>query len=245
VQQQAGQISPDGYWMWNGAEWVPNPYRPAAPPPVSRPYESAAFRASVLTILLAVNIAGTVLLTVATVIDDLNPSPGDEQMAAVIAALTLLAAVAWLATFIACIVFFSMWLHRVVCNMPQVGAPDPRWSPARSVVYCFIPILNLFHPLWSVLDAWRGADASRRWLDRASRRAIRPSLLFAGWWIAWLVGNYSFNISARLSGTAAATLDVVGGLGICVAAVLCILVVREVTARQERKSQLIAGGQLV
>jgi uncharacterized protein DUF4328 len=245
VQQQAGQISPDGYWMWNGAEWVPNPYRPVPAPPVSVPYGSAASRATVTSILLAVNIAGTVLFTIATVIDDLNPSPGDEQTAAVIAVLTLLAVVVWFATFIACIVFFSMWLHRVVRNMPQLGAPDPRWSPARSVVYCFIPILNLVHPLWSVLDAWRGAAASRRWLDKPSRRAIRPPLLFAGWWTTWLVGNYSFNISARLSGTAAAIFDVVGGMGICVAAALCILIVRDVTARQERKSQLIASGQLV
>jgi len=39
--------------------------------------------------------------------------------------------------------------------------------------------------------------------------------------------------------------DVVGGSVQIVAAVLCVMVIREVTARQERKNQLIASGQLV
>jgi hypothetical protein len=245
MQQQTGQISPDGYWMWNGTEWVPNPNRPMAAAPVAIPYEPATFRATVTSILLAVSVLATVLLTAATVVDDLNPSPGDNQTATLIAVFTLLALVAWFGTYVTTIVFFCMWLHRVVRNMPPLGAPDPRWSPARSVVYCFIPILNLVHPLWSVLDAWRGADASRRWLDKPSRRAIRPSIVFVGWWTTWLIGNYSFNVASRLSGTGAAIFDVIGGLGLCAAAAMAILVVREVTARQESKNQLITSGQLV
>ncbi len=245
MEQSPARYSPDGYWMWNGTQWIPNPYRPVAPmPAMAAAYQPAGFRASVTSILLLANVVGVILLTVFNVTNDLVSSPNDNQ-AILIGVLALLAVVVWLGTFIASIVFFCMWLHRVVANMPALGAPDPRWSPARSVVYCFIPIVNWFHPLWSTLDAWRGADSSRRWIDRGSRRTIRPPGLFVAWWVTWLVGNYSFNISGRLSGAGAVAFDVVGGLALCAAAGLCILVIRDVTARQERKNQLIAGGQLV
>jgi uncharacterized protein DUF4328 len=244
VQQQTGQISPDGYWMWNGAQWVPNPYRPPAAPPAAAPYESARPRAGIASILVLSNIAGIVLLAAASMTIDLIPNPNDTQ-GVIVGLLSLVALVVWLGTLIGAVVFFCMWLHRVVRNMPTLGAPDPRWSPARAVVYCFIPFVWFVHPLWSVLDAWRGADASRRWLDQGTRRTLRTPRLIAGWWAAWLIGNYVLNISSRMSGGIAVVSDVIGAIGQVVAAVLCVMVIREVTARQERKNQLITGGQLV
>jgi hypothetical protein len=242
VQQQTGQFSPDGYWMWNGAQWVPNPYRPLAAPPPADPFQPAEFRAFVTTVLLVANLISVVLFTFAIVIGDLSPSAADNLL---IAFFVLFAVAAWLATLVAAVVFFCMWLHRVVRNMPALGAPDPRWSPARSVVFCFIPIVNWFHPLWSTLDAWRGADPSRRWIDQATRKTIRPPAAFTTWWATWLIGNYAFNISARLNGNAAALFDVLAGACLVAAGLFCITIVRDVTARQERKNQLIAGGQLV
>lgn len=129
--------------------------------------------------------------------------------------------------------------------MPSLGAPDPRWSPARAVVYCFIPFIFWVHPLWSVLDAWRGADTSRRWLDRGTRRTLRAPGLLVAWWASWLIGNYTTNIGARYNGSPGAVLDVIGSVGQIIAAVLVVMVIREVTARQERKNELISSGQLV
>jgi hypothetical protein len=244
VQQQTGQISPDGYWMWNGAQWVPNPYRPMAAPPAAAPYQSAGPRGGIASILVLSNIAGIVLLAAASLTIDLITNPNDTQ-SLFVGLLSLVALIVWLGTLIGAVVFFCMWLHRVVLNMPALGSPDPRWSPARAVVYCFIPFIWFVHPLWSVLDAWRGADASRRWLDQGARRILRTPRLIAGWWVAWLIGNYVLNISSRMSGGLAVALDVIGAIGQIVAAVLCVMVIREVTARQEHKNQLIASGQLV
>ena len=58
MQQHAGQVSPDGYWMWDGTQWVPNPYRPMVAPPPAAAYESAGPRAGVATILVLSSIAG-------------------------------------------------------------------------------------------------------------------------------------------------------------------------------------------
>ena len=244
MQQQAGHFSPDGYWMWNGAQWVPNPYRPLVAPPAAAPYEPAGPRAGMASILVLSNIAGIVLLAAASLAADLIPNPDDTQ-SVIIGLLSLVALIVWLGTLIGAVVFFCMWLHRVVRNMPSLGSPDPRWSPGRAVVYSFIPFISFVHPLWSVLDAWRGADASRRWLDQRARRTLRAPRMVAGWWAAWLIGSYVLNISSRMTGGIAAVLDVAGAIGQIVAAVLCVMVIREVTARQERKNQLIASGQLV
>ena len=230
--------------MWTGTQWVPNPQRPVFAPPVAAAYESAASRAGLASILIYSNIAGIVFLVADSLLIDLIPNPNDTE-SLVIGLWSLVAVLVWLGTFIGAIVFFCMWLHRVVRNMPALGAPDPRWSPARSVVYCFIPFVMWVHPLWSVLDVWRGADASRRWLDRTARREIPPPRLLAGWWAAWLIGSYVLNIGSRLSGGAAAVMDVVGGAGQVAAALLCVMVIRRLTARQERKNEMIAGGHLV
>lgn len=241
-EQTTGQVSPDGYWMWNGTQWVPNPYRPVAAPPPTVPYESAGARAGFAMIVLYASIAGIVLLAAANIVSDVVPNPSDNLA---VGALALVALLVWLGTYIAAIVFFCMWLHRVVRNMPSLGAPDPRWSPARAVVYCFIPILNWFHPLWSVLDAWRGADSSRRWLDQGTRRTLRAPQIFVWWWVAWLGGNYVANIGSRFNGTAGVVLDAIGGAGQVAAAMVVVMVIRQVTARQERKNELITSGQLV
>lgn len=244
MQQQTGQFSPDGYWMWNGTQWVANPYRLVAAPPAAAPYEPAGPRAGIASILVLSNIAGIVLLATASLTIDLIPNPDDTQ-SIIIGLLSLVALIVWLGTLIGAIVFFCMWLHRVVRNMPALGSPDPRWSPARAVVYCFVPIVWFVHPLWSVLDAWRGADASRRWIDQGTRRTLRAPRLMVGWWAAWLIGGYVLNIASRMSGGIAVVLDVVGAIGQIAAAALCVMVIREVTARQELKNQLIASGRLV
>lgn len=242
MQQTGGQISPDGYWMWNGTQWVPNPYRAVAAP-VFIPYESGRYRANVASILVASNVLGVVLITATNLTIDLMPNPNDQQ-SLVIGAMALISLPVFYGTLIGAAVCYAMWLHRVIRNMPALGSPDPRWTPARAVTYCFIPIATLFFPVWAVLDAWRGGDASRRWLDRNARRTLRAPALITGWWSAWLIGGYALNIGSRVTGSGGAFFDLLGALGLCVAAWLCILVIRDVTARQERKNGLIAAGQL-
>lgn len=239
--QTPGPISPDGKWWWNGTQWLPY-QQPSAGAP-GWPYESPGFRARMTSIFLMTYVGGAALLTLGSVATDLYPNASDNA-ALVIGLVALLGVLAWAATQIPSVVFFCMWLHRVIRNMPAVGSPDPRWSPARAVVYCFIPIINLVHPLFSVLDAWRGADPSRRWLDSQTRKAIRAPRLIAAWWALWLVGGYGFNIAARLSGPPAAVLDVISGGCSIAAAIFCIRVVQDVTARQDKKQELIGTGQI-
>jgi hypothetical protein len=254
VQPQAGPISPDGYWMWNGTQWVPNPYRPAMYVPPALPFESAQFRASMATLFIAINIVAVLLFVVFDALDMIHVGQGSPRDALYLAAgfVAILAFMAYYGSFIPGVVFFSMWLHRVVRNMPSLGAVDPRWTPGGAVGRCFIPFLNLVHPLLSVLDAWRGSWPERRWVDAGMRRTIGAPILVVCWWTSWLLGRFlnvlgGFlqqvnDVTTKLTGLA---IDVVSQLLMMSAAVLVILLVRRLTNRQEYKNELIASGRLV
>jgi Domain of unknown function (DUF4328) len=253
VQPQA-PISPDGLWMWNGSQWVPNPYRPMLAPPQAVPYESGSFRATLATIFLAGNVVGLLLVAAFDIVNASHmtqSNPGDT-LTTVEGLLAILAVLSYYGTLIPAIVFFCMWVHRIVRNMPAIGSPDPRWSPSGAVWRCFVPILNLIHPLYSVLDAWRGASPGSRWTNVNMRKSIGAPALIAGWWAAWIVAGvvgrigYFMSRGSDLSTqVAGAYVDVIDSVLFIVAAVLAIMVLRDVTSRQESKNQLIASGQLV
>jgi hypothetical protein len=254
--QPVGQISPDGKWLWNGTEWIPNTSAPAAvapqPAPWARPYESAHLRARLVTIFLLASIVGLAVLGAFNILVAAAGSPTSSDTQAVLVGLgALLVLVVYFGTLIPSIVFFCMWVHRVVRNMPALGSWDTRWTPAGAVVRCFIPFLNLAHPMSGTLEAWRGSDSSRRWINVVERKAMKVPGVIIGWWSLWLIGNLVSNIGNRLtsntdSGAVAVgdSLIVVGNLLLIGSAVLAVLVVRAVTARQDRKNELIATGQL-
>ena len=255
MAQQAGQLSPDGRWLWNGAEWIP--HTPVAVAPVAatwaRPYESARFRATVVTVLLLANVAA---LLIGIFFDAVLFASGadttalsDSQSVAIgLLALTYL--VTFYGTFIPSIVLFCMWLHRVVRNMPALGSWDARWSPAGAVGRCFIPFLNLAHPMSGTLEAWRSSDPTQRWANVESRKRMSPPALIVGWWAAWLIGGLLSRVSFQLGRSndpaqvaTSALVDLVSAVLLIAAAVLAVLVVRDVTARQDHKNALITAGQ--
>jgi hypothetical protein len=183
-----------------------------------------------------------VLITAYTVTADFYPGSLDAQPTS-IQVLGITAALAFVGTFVPAIVVYCVWLHRIVRNMPALGAADPRWSPGGAVGRCFVPIFSFVHPLFSVLDAWRGSDPGRRWLDVAARRAIPAPRLMVAWWVLWLASEWGGNV-LNWTGTVGAVLDTLRGTAFVGAAVLAILVVRKVTVRQDRKHELISSGQL-
>jgi hypothetical protein len=242
--QQVGQVSPDGRWFWDGTRWVPTPPQPQAYAPAVEAFESAAGRANLASIFIGLSIAGIGVLAIANLAIDLEPANPSESQDLTVGLLALVGLMAWIGTYVTAIVFFCMWLHRVVRNMPALGSPDPRWTPARAVGYCFVPFLNFVHPLWSVLDAWRGSDASRRVLYLQDRAVLGTPPLLVSWWVLWLGGLGISRVSSNMTGPIAAALDVASGLALMGAAVLLIQIVRRLTARQDHKQELIASGAL-
>ena len=252
--QQGAPVSPDGLWVWDGAQWVPNPQRPQAANPWAAAYESASFRAMLTTIFLAANVVGVALFIVFDGLEMIHLQGGsaDDSLFFAEGMVAVLSVLGYYGSFIPAVVFFSMWLHRVVRNMPALGSPDARWTPGGAVGRCFIPFMNLWHPLLSVIDAWRGSWPARRWVDVTARMSIPVPFLIVGWWSAWLGSRLVSVFSSALQRAngvqeqvVGAGVDVAANLLLVAAAILAILVVRQLTARQDAKDRLISSGQLV
>ncbi len=256
MAQQIGQVSPDGRWLWNGNEWIPHTPAGVAPPlvPWARPYESALFRSKFLTILL---LANAVALVIGIVFDTVYLASGvdisaySDVQSVAIGLLGLAYVVTFYGTFIACVVLFCMWAHRVVRNMPALGSWDARWSPSGAVVRCFIPFLNLAHPMSGTLEAWRASDPAQRWANVTIRKQMGPPALIVTWWSAWLIGGILSRIAFQLGrgsdpGALAAStaVDLASAVVLIAAAALAVLTVRTVTSRQDRKNELISTGRL-
>jgi len=248
VSAQAPVTSPDGLWIWNGAQWVPNAFRSIFS------YESAGFRAMMATLFICVNVVGILLFMTFDVLDGIRleqGGPASGTLFLIEGFIAIFGLIGYYGGFIPAVVFFVMWVHRVVRNMPSLGAVDPRFTPGAAVAWCFVPFVNLVQPFFSVLDAWRGSIPAHRWLDRAARRAGPVPSLVAGWWAAWLgarlltwIGylmTQSSDTTVKVEGT---FVDVFGNGVLVLAAALAILVVRRLTAQQDRRNQLIASGQL-
>lgn len=149
-----------------------------------------------------------------------------------------------LGALVAATILFIRWFHLAYRNLVPLGVPELRFKPGWAIGSWFVPILNLWRPKQIANDIWRGSDPGAPaeqgggWTDR------RTPALLAVWWGAWLLTGFVANAAARLwfrSDTPedlrdAATLDAVSsGIDIA-AALLAIVLIRRLTARQQERA---------
>jgi hypothetical protein len=120
-------------------------------------------------------------------------------------------------------VAFLVWEYRMVGNVPSLGGGTPRWSPAMSVVWWFVPVAFLLMPYLVMREV----------AVRLAWTRSKPTRLVLAWWIAWLVYELTGLVSnAVLSGTgsleSAVTWLQVSALANAGAVFLAILVVRRI-----------------
>jgi hypothetical protein len=136
---------------------------------------------------------------------------------------------------------FLAWFYRAYSNVRTLGVPFLRHDRGWAIAAWFVPILSLVWPKRMANDAWRASDPELArndadWL----KRPVAP--LVHLWWAAWLVANFADNAWARMNPTttdglrSATVLALVGDVAYVVAAVLCILFIRRLTAREEAKA---------
>lgn len=129
-----------------------------------------------------------------------------------------------------------IWEFRAQSNLKAFGL-DPRWAPGWAVGWWFIPVANLAMPLVVMAELWRGSDPAA--VPGGWRRRPVGALLVL-WWVAWLARLFSFaaastgiaNVPTFGQAVSHARLFAVANAFNAVAAVLAILVVREIERRQ-------------
>jgi hypothetical protein len=148
---------------------------------------------------------------------------------------------------IATAVLFIMWFSRAYRNVERLGARPLRYKPGWAIGAWFVPILNLFRPKQIANDIWRGSDpdmgpnpAPGVWHDGPI-----PGLLFALWWLLWLVSGLSVGPGILPGDTVdeirAQTIRyLVSDVATIPAAFLCAAVVGRTTRRQEARARAVA-----
>lgn len=134
---------------------------------------------------------------------------------------------------------FVTWLWRAAKNQQALGRAPERLGPGWAIGGWFIPLANLVIPVLIVQDLWRGSSVSIARDDPRWRIADR-SWLVGGWWGLFLAALFAISGEpADSPGLRRALLEqrnalaLIGSLACATAAVLGILVVRELSRRQE------------
>jgi hypothetical protein len=160
-------------------------------------------------------------------------------------ALTTVVLVLYLCTGVA----FVAWFHRAYTNL-RAFEHEPLHRTGWAIYGWVVPIANFFRPYQIAREIWHVSDPQRAreaWVPIEGS----PPLLVA-WWALWVVGNLIGQVSFRM-GMHADTIDslrsltitnlIVDGLSV-VSVPLAILLVREISSRQETLWSRAAGSGL-
>ncbi|MDX2765862.1 DUF4328 domain-containing protein [Streptomyces europaeiscabiei] len=97
---------------------------------------------------------------------------------------------AQLLAFVATVVVFLIWFHRVRVNAEVFEPFGHRKKRGWAIAGWLVPIVNLWFPRRIALDCW---DASSPW------EKPRSHALVNAWWTMWIFGGVTSQVSARLS----------------------------------------------
>lgn len=151
------------------------------------------------------------------------------------------------------VVLFLMWTHRASRNLRPLGSHGQRFSPGWAVGWWFIPIMFFFRPYQVMAELWRGSNPDVYPEGGVDWKEGSVSALLAWWWGLWitsgLVGYVGFGLGidrvfdpdAILSSTALQW-DLFSSALAIPAGVLAILVVLQITRRQEEKHKKLMAG---
>ena len=125
-------------------------------------------------------------------------------------------------------VIWIIWQYGLVSRVPAVAL---RHAPGWHIAAWFVPVVNLWFPVQNLADLRGALDGARA-----------PSRIPAGylaWWLCWLGGSAAGMVSVQLSlrGSSLSSLadstavEAVGDVAHLLAAILAIMVVRDLSAR--------------
>jgi hypothetical protein len=141
----------------------------------------------------------------------------------------------WLVVLVATVVVWLIWQHRGHANLKAVGVTGLEYSPGWAVGWWLIPIANLWKPFQVNRELWKASSGVNDW------RSLPTWPLLGWWWASWITAGVLGRIAAGARRSAETPMEIrsadfidLMSTGVVVAsAVLAIMVVRSVLARQE------------
>lgn len=162
----------------------------------------------------------------------------------------LLIGVIFLVSFpvsIATIVLFLVWLYRAHKNLLSLKPTHLDFSPGWAVGWWFIPFLNLVKPYQVVREVWWESDPEIPDGPGFLSASLHYAPTYMGfWWGFWIASNILSNVASRVfdpenteSLPFSGAWFFISSLVTAIAAVLAIVVVRDISRRQaERRENL-------
>lgn len=150
----------------------------------------------------------------------------------------------WVALLLTAVITFLIWIRRAAINVrllhPEGGV---FYTPTECIVWWFIPLGNLLQPFKAMHELWHFSDPGAPVDPRTGQttqivRGRRAPPLLSAWWAAWLSSLIVFTIlsvSESLAWLAPSSFLYLS------AGVLCVLVIRKVTAMQ--RESLVRFGE--
>ena len=158
---------------------------------------------------------------------------------------TAVAALLAVLVFLTTAVLYCVWIYRANQNARALGASEMRFTPGWSVGWFFIPILYLIRPYQAVKEIYRASDPDA---EPGAWKDVRVPRVLAWWWGLWILSTFMSQLEFRMSlnknpgiaalspwaGAAASLVDIP-------TAILALMVVRAIHARQQEKARRRAG----
>jgi hypothetical protein len=146
--------------------------------------------------------------------------------------------------FVFTAVMFIRWFKRAYANLRALGVSELRYRVGWAIWSWLVPFLNLWRPKQIANDIWRGSDAEAPADQGTGWQSRSVPALFQLWWGGFVILNFLYNAAFRVQLRAdeipeysdAAVAYLVADSLSAVTGVLAILVVRQMTERQERRA---------
>lgn len=214
-----------------------------------QPYRSAHSRAQIVVVLLTIGAIIHFLSLLTSALGFFFPSSqGVEEVSSnpivlMMALLKIGLGLFQFLVYIATVVVFLMWLYRSYENLRAFGVPphEIKYSSGWAVGSFFVPFVSLVVPYRAVRELWRKSQPP----SPLSFGDMGPPPYFPLWWTFWIVSNIANQIYFRLtfegqmSTEVADIFSIVTDLVEIPAALLAIMVVREIDRRQTETSKLV------
>lgn len=172
-------------------------------------------------------------------------SESEDSLSLVLALFAIGLGLLEIVVYIATAVFFLMWLYRSHENLTAFGVRKNslQYSSGWAVGSFFVPFANLVIPYRAIKELWRKSVPN----TDSMFMELSPPAFFPLWWAFWLLSNFADRIYFRMSWRENASSDVTASVGILAgvlsiaAALLVLMVVREIERQQVESSRLLAN----
>ena len=141
------------------------------------------------------------------------------------------------------------WFSRAYRNLPALGARNLRFKPGWAIGAWFVPFLNLVRPKAITDDIWRASDPQAPPVHDGPLKGRRVSPVLHLWWALFVISVVLDRMLFRWNMVEDQTMEAIRSLNIVTMfsdlldiplTILAMLVVRQITNRQEQRSAVLA-----